>query len=132
MSKEDILNAFDSVFADPGSEKSGEYLRERILKKAIYYIQQDRQSLVNILIEWIYLKMEPHTMISVYLAKKLTIVELAEHIVALKKDIIEKHIFPLYYINQIDKTLAHIKPSSQGTVECFKSGENNQNKSRNK
>lgn len=105
MSKDDILAVFETDFTDPGSYKSGEYLAEHILRHAKQFLETDRRSLVNVLSDWINMKTEPHTMLAVYVARELGISELLSDIEALKKAILNKEVFALYYIRNIDRAL---------------------------
>jgi len=49
MGREEVEIAFGTAFTDPGSVKSGEYLREHILAAAERFVASDRSALLEVL-----------------------------------------------------------------------------------
>lgn len=105
MDKEKIRYLFETDFSNPGAYKSGEYLREIFLIRSKNIINEDRENLVDVLIDWIDSRTEPKTMLAVYLADELNIFELKNYVMALKKDIIKNNVFPRDYVIKIDRIL---------------------------
>lgn len=96
MTKEDVLSILETDISDPGSYKSGEYLEEHILKHARQIVNMDRSSLIEVLREWLNLRCEPRTMLAVTIARQLGLREIRSDIEFLRKDILEKKVFPFF------------------------------------
>ena len=102
MTKNDVLQLFETDMSDPGSYKSGEYLREHVLQHAKGVLSTDRSSLVEALREWLKARSEPRTMIAVTVARKLDLKELKSDIQALRNEVADGRTFPRFYLDHID------------------------------
>jgi hypothetical protein len=109
MTKDDVLRILETDFTDPGSYKSGEYLAEHIFWHIGLLIQNERQYIIEILNDWLNLRIEPHTMLAVRTADKFDVSELVPQIKALKHEIENGNSFPRYYIQRIDKALMKLE-----------------------
>ncbi len=108
MSKDKVLEEFETDFTDPGSHYSGEYLYEHIVRRAKYLIKEDREGVIEACRYWFSLRKEPHTMLAVYITKDLIIKELKPDLEKLKHDIESGKVFLLYYKRWVDEALAAI------------------------
>ncbi|WP_366921798.1 hypothetical protein MFMK1_002214 [Metallumcola ferriviriculae] len=109
MSKEDVLAILESDIFNPGSYKSGEYLEEHALSHAVDVLQNDRQGLIEALMDWIETQSEPRTMLAVRIAKNLGLVELKPQILELGHKIDSGKVFPRFYLRYIDETLNELE-----------------------
>ena len=109
MAKTDVLEVFDSALNDPGALKSGEYLEEHIVNYAKEMFINDRTGVIDALREWLVLREEPKTMLAVKVVEELTIKELKEEIINLKKDIEGGKAFLPFYVRSVDKALSVLK-----------------------
>ena len=111
MEKEDIIAAFETEFQDPGAIKSGEYLEDHVLDVAKSIINKNRSGLVEVMREWIELRVEPKTMLAVAVAGNLGLAELRDDIAVLRKDIEQRKCFMPWYVQRIDNALSRINDS---------------------
>jgi|SRR5687768_5758571 hypothetical protein len=109
MSKDDVLAVFETALTDPGSYKSGEYLQEHVLIYAKKFLISDRVGLIGALCEWISLKSEPLTMLSVRIAKELNLYEMNQVIEDLRQEVSSGKVFPWYYLCYIDEALSSLQ-----------------------
>src|SRR5262245_16747475 len=105
MSKDDILTALETDMNDPGAYKSGEYLEEHVLMHARYFLSADRSGLIEALREWLNLRSEPRTMLSVKIAQEVGLKEMISDIEALRREIDSGKIFPRFCLHDIDNAL---------------------------
>ena len=105
MSKGDILELLETDMADPGSFKSGEYLREHVLIHAGAALADDRKGLVEALREWLNFRTDPRTMLAVTVASKLSLKELKPDIETLKVEVMAGKFFPRFYLRNIQAAL---------------------------
>ena len=108
MEREQVDMAFRADFDDPGSLKSGEFLREHILERARRLVEKDRASLVEVLNEWLRECQEPHAMLAVAVAGDLGLIELQGSLHELKKKIISNQVFMPFYVSKVNAALARI------------------------
>jgi hypothetical protein len=109
MTKEEIEDAFDTDFSDPGSTKSGEYLAEHVLMRAKRLIHKERDGLVQVLKSWIQQRSESRTMLAVEVAGDLRIGELRTEIDALGSAIKRGEYFLPFYFQAIERALTSIE-----------------------
>ncbi len=105
MNKQEIKNIFDKDLHNPEFKKQGNALYDQILKHAKEIVQQNRAALVEVLREWIALKIGPQTDMAVDIAGELKLVELREQIKQLRKDITEGRAFSKPEVWWADKAL---------------------------
>ena len=105
MAKNDILELFETDMTDPGSWKSGEYLKDHVLQHATNVLSNDRDGLIDALHEWLKARSEPRTTIAVTVARKLGLKELRPDIEELRRDVDNGQYFPRFYLENIDATL---------------------------
>jgi hypothetical protein len=105
MSKEDILRAFETHLTDPGAMKSGEYLEAHILAHARSVAARERDSLVEVLRDWLLMTNEPRTMLAVRVAKELRLGELSPYLENLKDRIEAGKAFLPFYRRRVDDAL---------------------------
>jgi hypothetical protein len=105
MSKEDVLAILESDISNPGSYKSGEYLEEHTISHAVDVLQNDKQGLIEALMDWIETQSEPRTVLAVRVAKNLGLVELKPQIFELRHKIDTGKVFPRFYLRYIDEAL---------------------------
>jgi|SRR5689334_17633803 len=108
MTKSFVLSRLEACIDDPGSLKSGEYLREEILDEARRIQDPDREFLVDVLRDWLQLRSEPRTMVAVDIAKVLALGGLKDDIQALRDDIVAGKAFSPYYLRWIDEALSSL------------------------
>jgi len=109
MGREEVEIAFGTAFTDPGSVKSGEYLREHILAAAERFVASDRSALLEVLTEWLQMRDEPHTMLAVAVIGRLGLGELYGELQQLKAEIDSGRVFWQWYGRKVDAALARIK-----------------------
>ncbi len=122
MTKEEMLLELKKDFDDPISEESGEYFRDLIFKRCKSLIKKDRKVLIEILIDWINMKKEPHTMLAVKIVELFKIIELKSNILKLGKDISDGKLFHNYYLRYINSALNSIVKNGDGS-DFFKEEE---------
>lgn len=105
MTKEDVLRLFETDLSDPGSYKSGEYLRDHVMTHAKAILADNRESLIEALRQWIESRSEPRTMVAVSIARRLGLTELREDVTSLKCDVEAGKYFPSFYIGTINRAL---------------------------
>jgi hypothetical protein len=105
MSMSDVLELLETAMTDPGSYKSGEYLREHVLAHARHVVTKDRSGLVTALQEWLNTRSEPRTMIAVTVARELGLKEMKSEIEILRREVQAGKVFPHFYIDNIDNAL---------------------------
>jgi hypothetical protein len=109
MTKDDVLRILETDFTDPGSYKSGEYLEEHIFWHIELLIQNERRHIIEILNDWLNMRIEPHTMLAVDVAGKFEISELVPQILELRHEIESGKSFLRYYVQRIDKALIKLE-----------------------
>lgn len=117
MSKEEILEEFETDFTNPRAEKDGEYFHEIVLLRARRLILKDRGGMIEALRYWISLRKGPHTMLAVYIVEKLGISELKSELEVLKKDIASHKVFLPWYEREVDRALEAIKSQLESNKE---------------
>lgn len=105
MNKNDIIMVFETDLTDPGSLKSGEYLESHILTHAQEIVRANRPALIEILTEWLALRIEPQTMLAVKVAGTVRLHELRGALLALREDIVTGRTFLPFYAKKIDAAL---------------------------
>ena len=105
MTKTEVLEQLETDITDPGSYKSGEYLRTHVLSRAKAISSMDRDGLVEAMREWLGMRSEPKTMIAVMVSEKLRLKELKSDIETLREDVFAGKYFPRFYLREIDATL---------------------------
>lgn len=108
MPKDEVLAEFNIDFADPMSEKSGEYLYDHVLRRAKRLIVEDYTGVIEVLRYWLSLRKEPHTMLAVRVARDLVVTELKPELENLRQDIESGKTFLPYYKRWVDQALAAI------------------------
>ncbi|MDQ3565513.1 MAG: hypothetical protein M3436_15785 [Pseudomonadota bacterium] len=105
MSKESILLDFESDLEDPGSLKSGEYLGAHVLAHARSAAAKEKDTLVEVLRDWLLITNEPRTMLAVRVAKELRLRELTPHLENLRNRIETGEAFFPFYLQWVDEAL---------------------------
>ncbi len=113
MSKEDVLNAFQTDFNNPGSLKSGEYLQEQIVKRARWLFPKDPSGVIEVLRQWLHNIQEPHTMLAVKVIEELAIEQFRDELLSLKSDIEKGKIFMPFYVRDVDDALSALKKRTE-------------------
>jgi hypothetical protein len=106
--QEEALRVLETDITDPGAVKSGEYLREHVFRHAKTLVSEDRPSLIAALETWLADRSEPRTMLAVDVAGELRLRELASQLQVLRREITESHVFPAWYVRQVDRALSGI------------------------
>lgn len=112
MSRQEVLNAFEIDFNNPGSEKSGEYLLGHILNSARRIITTDRISLIEVLSDWLDMDIhnEPYNTLAVIVIRELRIIELKSKLEFVKDRVLKDRTYnkaiKFEYIRDIDTTLS--------------------------
>lgn len=104
----DLLEILDAEVAGFPSRASGEQGYEYINKIAARYVGTERQALVSVLTEWLWLRSEPKTMIAVDIAGKLRLGELRCELEKLLADVEQRKAFMPFYARPIKAALALI------------------------
>ena len=110
MTKEEVLNQFATDFSDPGSEKSGEYLREHVLRRAERIVQSDRSGLVEAMRDWLQRRSLPHTLLAVAVAQEARLTELVPDLHSLRDDILASRFLRDTQEDLVDQALAVLEP----------------------
>jgi hypothetical protein len=113
MSKESVLEEFQSVYADPES-KDGGYLYLGLLDRAKRLVITDRIGVVEALRYWISLRDHRHTNHAAMLTGALALKELKPDLEKLREDIISRKAYLTKYTGWVDKELKKIKSSNSG------------------
>ncbi|TAL16098.1 hypothetical protein EPN96_10810 [bacterium] len=101
-----VLVEFDTNLADPGAQKSGEYLREHILDSAKRALdRKDKDALIEVLREWLDERSEPKTMLAVEVIKELRLTELRKDLEELRDAIEKRKAFKPFYVRWVDSAL---------------------------
>ncbi|MCO6455263.1 MAG: hypothetical protein J5I93_08175 [Pirellulaceae bacterium] len=109
MSKDDILAMLASDLNDPGSQKSGEYLEEHVLRQARSAVASDRVGLVEAMRQWLELRREPETMLAVSVAEETELQELAPDIDRLLAEVVAGQVFQPYYADALRTAVARLR-----------------------
>ncbi len=112
MSKESILLDFESDLEDPGSLKSGEYLEAHVLAHARSAAAKDKDSLVEVLRDWLLITNEPRTMLAVKIAKELRLSELTPYLENLRNRIETGKAFFPFYLRWVDEALQSLRDAA--------------------
>lgn len=110
MGKADVLARFATDLANPGSLKSGEYLRKGILTSAQRALDGgDREGLVSALQDWLGERSEPKTMLAVDVIRELQLSELREGLEELRTEIESGAVFKPFYVRWVDDALGVLR-----------------------
>ena len=102
----DVLSALQTALDDPGSEKSGEYLKDHVLEVVRRAMATgDRSGVIAALRVWLCLRKDPQTMLAVTAAETAQLVELVADIEALQEDVRAGRLFRTYYLRWIEAAL---------------------------
>lgn len=112
MSKESILLAFESDLEDPGSLKSGEYLEAHVLAHARSAAAIEKDTLVEVLRDWLLITNEPRTMLAVKVAKELRLRELTPYLENLRNRIETGKAFLPFYLHWVDDALKSLRSAA--------------------
>ena len=106
MEKEEILSHLEDDLANPGSQKSGEFLEEHALVTAHRALETgNREALVEAMVCWLRDRSEPRTMLAVSIAKELSLGELRAELRVLKAEIDDGRVFLPFYARRVDAAL---------------------------
>lgn len=75
---------FETDFANPGSLKSGEYLRDHVLATARRLCPAERPALVEAMARWLESRTEPYTFLAAEVAQQLELHELSPDLAELR------------------------------------------------
>jgi hypothetical protein len=101
----DVLELLEMDMSDPGSVKSGEYLRDHVLQHVRSALTTDRSGVVDALREWLNSRSEPRTMLAVSVARKLGLKELKTEVELIRDEVLNGRIFPMFYLDRINAAL---------------------------
>lgn len=113
MKTDEIRLLFATDFSNPGADKDGNYLYEIIFQRAQLIISENRDGLIEVLTEWLEERIEPDTMLAVYLSSALGLYELKCEILKLREDVSEGKVFLPFYLKDIDECLASLDNNLQ-------------------
>jgi|ERR1044072_1983403 tRNA A37 N6-isopentenylltransferase MiaA len=113
MTVQDVLASIEAALNEPGTDKSGEYLRELVTHRIRRALPADRQSAIKALEVWLQSRSEPRTMVAVIIAAELKLSELRPEIEQLRIDIESGRAFYLYYLSNVDKVLYKLRPKDK-------------------
>jgi len=105
----DILKWLDSEVDSFPERASGEEFYEYFEKIAERAIEEDRNSFVDAMMQWLLLRAEPKTMIAVEMVGKYRVFELKEELEKLLSDVITGKVFKLFYERPIKRSLDKLK-----------------------
>jgi hypothetical protein len=108
MTTEEVLGLFETDLTNPGSYKSGEFLRDHIANRSEALLDSNRTAVIGALREWILSRSEPQSMVAVSVVGRLRISELEPDIQDLKQDVEAGKFFPHYYLENIRLTLSKL------------------------
>jgi len=107
-SKPEIEAILQESFSDPGSEESGEYLLEHVLRDARMLTHEDRPGLVGVLGDWIRIRSRPWTTLALRVVGELKLTELRTDIQRLREDVLAGTAFTHNYLSIIDMALSDL------------------------
>ena len=110
MTKDDVLNQFATDFSDPGSETSGEYLQEHVLRRAERIAGENREGLVAAMRDWLQRRSAPHTLLAVAVAQQTGLTELVPDLQTLRGEIQDGRTMHAHEGTLVDRALETLQP----------------------
>ena len=114
MSKQSILSILNYEAENSIGDTSSAGFDERAFDRLNSLLDSDRESIVEVLKDWLEKRTHSETMAAVVLANRLKIIELISEISKLDEEIRAGKIFKKYYTSWTEKALAVLKAAKSG------------------